>query len=120
MPNQSFPTIFQRKQQNNTSASPANKEEELAIPGYREDGQVATNWELATGNERYEYLKRLRGEEPWEEMKPLYLTSKPTTKNPYVLTGSDPERYVGCTGEFKRLRIYMEEGGTETWISKAG
>ncbi|KAJ3404047.1 Cytochrome c oxidase subunit 4 [Chytridiales sp. JEL 0842] len=72
--------------------------DELAVPGYREEGKVATNWELATGNERYEYLKKLRGEEPWEDMKPIYLMEKPTKKNPFVIRGSDPEKYVGCTG----------------------
>ncbi|KAJ3115105.1 Cytochrome c oxidase subunit 4 [Phlyctochytrium bullatum] len=71
---------------------------ELPIPGFRSEGQVATNWELATGNERYEYLKRLNKEEPWEDMKPIYLTSLGTKSNPVVIRGSDPERYVGCTG----------------------
>ncbi|KAJ3104893.1 Cytochrome c oxidase subunit 4 [Phlyctochytrium planicorne] len=71
---------------------------ELPIPGYRTPGEVATNWELAAGNERYEYLKKLAGEEPWEDFKPIYLSAPGTKKNPIILRGSDPERYVGCTG----------------------
>ncbi|KAJ3206154.1 hypothetical protein HDU83_000917 [Entophlyctis luteolus] len=70
----------------------------VPIPGYRAPGQIAHNWELATGNERYEYVKRLAGEEPWEDMQPYILKAKPTAQNPFVVTGSDPEKYLGCTG----------------------
>ncbi|KAJ3225609.1 Cytochrome c oxidase subunit 4 [Chytriomyces hyalinus] len=70
----------------------------LPVPGYRAPGQIAHNWEIATGNERYEYVKRLEGEEPWPDMQPYYMKSKPTAANPFVVTGSDPEKYVGCTG----------------------
>ncbi|KAJ3357411.1 Cytochrome c oxidase subunit 4 [Entophlyctis luteolus] len=70
----------------------------VPIPGYRAPGQIAHNWELATGNERYEYVKRLAGEEPWEDMQPYILKAKPTAQNPFVVTGTDPEKYLGCTG----------------------
>jgi cytochrome c oxidase subunit 5b len=73
---------------------------EPEIPGFRQPGEIATNFELATGNERYEYLKRLNNEEPWEDLKPIHLTSKPTAKNPVVVKGVDPVRYVGCTGKY--------------------
>ncbi|KAJ3310902.1 Cytochrome c oxidase subunit 4 [Blyttiomyces sp. JEL0837] len=82
-------------------ASPASHKDtssDPVIPGYREEGEIAKNWELATGNERYEFLKKLEGKEPWEGMQPIVLTSKPTTKNPVVLRGDDPEQYIGCTG----------------------
>ncbi|KAJ3065130.1 Cytochrome c oxidase subunit 4 [Rhizoclosmatium sp. JEL0117] len=68
------------------------------IPGYRAPGQIAHNWEIAAGNERYEYVKRLEGEEPWEDMQPYLLTSKPTAQNPFIVKGTDPEKYLGCTG----------------------
>ncbi|KAJ3217828.1 Cytochrome c oxidase subunit 4 [Dinochytrium kinnereticum] len=71
---------------------------ELPIPGFRAPGEIGTNWELATGNERYEYLKKLNNEEPWEDFKPVYLSGLGTKKNPIVVRGSDPERYIGCTG----------------------
>ncbi|KAI8622480.1 hypothetical protein BC830DRAFT_568569 [Chytriomyces sp. MP71] len=70
----------------------------VPVPGYRAPGQIAHNWEIATGNERYEYVKRVEGEEPWPEMQPYVLTAKPTAANPFIVHGSDPERYVGCTG----------------------
>ncbi|KAJ3070559.1 Cytochrome c oxidase subunit 4 [Podochytrium sp. JEL0797] len=70
----------------------------LPIPGYRAPGQIAHNWEIATGNERYEYVKKLAGEEPWEDMQPYVMTSKPTAQNPFIVRGQDPEKYVGCTG----------------------
>ncbi|KAI8924894.1 cytochrome c oxidase subunit VB-domain-containing protein [Entophlyctis helioformis] len=68
------------------------------VPGFREPGQVPTNYELAAGLERYEYLKTLKGEDPWEDMHPIVLTKKGTAKEPIVVRGVDPERYVGCTG----------------------
>ncbi|KAJ3241299.1 Cytochrome c oxidase subunit 4 [Chytriomyces hyalinus] len=80
--------------------SPSNRRPafNLPVPGYRAPGQIAHNWEIATGNERYEYVKRLEGEEPWPDMQPYYMKTKPTAANPFVVTGSDPEKYVGCTG----------------------
>ncbi|KAI9015095.1 cytochrome c oxidase subunit VB-domain-containing protein [Gaertneriomyces semiglobifer] len=67
-------------------------------PGFRAPGQIPTDWEVATGAERYELLKRLAGEEPWEDLQPVYLAQRPTKKNPAVITGVDPERYIACTG----------------------
>ncbi|RKO97625.1 hypothetical protein CXG81DRAFT_9495, partial [Caulochytrium protostelioides] len=60
--------------------------------------QIATNWEIATGAERYEYLKKLSKEEPWEDLVPVVLTKPGTKEDPIVFKGVDPERYVGCTG----------------------
>ncbi len=68
------------------------------IPGFRAPGQVATNWEIATGAERYEYLKQLQGQDPWEDLKPIILSEPGTVKKPIVVRGVDPERYIGCTG----------------------
>ncbi|KAJ3052545.1 Cytochrome c oxidase subunit 4 [Rhizophlyctis rosea] len=70
----------------------------MKVPGFRAPGQIPTNWELASGKERYEYLHRLAGTDPFPDMTPIYLDSRPTTKSPYIIRGSDPERYVGCTG----------------------
>lgn len=72
---------------------------EPEIPGFREPGQIATNFDVATGNERYEYLAELEGKDPWEDLHPIYLTSKPTIANPVVIKGVDPVRYIGCTGK---------------------
>ena len=68
------------------------------IPGFRAPGQVATNWEIATGAERYEYLKNLEGQDPWEDLNPIVLSEPGTVKKPIIVTGVDPERYIGCTG----------------------
>ncbi|KAJ3168793.1 Cytochrome c oxidase subunit 4 [Irineochytrium annulatum] len=81
-----------------TPSGHATGDNTLPIPGYREEGQFATNWELATGVERYEYLKRLKGEDPWPEMNPVEIKAAGTKKNPIVIRGNDPEFYVGCTG----------------------
>ncbi|KAI9325068.1 cytochrome c oxidase subunit VB-domain-containing protein [Zopfochytrium polystomum] len=84
---------------------------EVPIPGYRKDGEVAKNWELATGNERYELIKNLEGvKNPYENFVPIYLTQKPTTKNPYILRGDDPEQYVGCTG-------FPAESHEQIWLT---
>lgn len=79
--------------------TPSTSTVEPQIPGFRAPGEIATNYEVATGTERYEYLKKLAGEEPWAELKPIHLTSRPTKKDPFVLHGSDPVRYIGCTGK---------------------
>ena len=68
------------------------------IPGFRAPGQIATNWELATGAERYEYVKQLQGQDPWEDLHPIHLTQPGTTQNPIIVKGIDPERYIACTG----------------------
>ncbi len=70
------------------------------IPRYRAPGQIATNWELATGAERAEYLAKLAGQDPWEDLHPITLTEPGTTANPIIVKGVDPERYIGCTGRF--------------------
>jgi len=70
-----------------------------SLPGFREAGQVPTNYEVAAGPERYEYLKKLAGEEPWEEMYPIYLSAKGTVQKPILVEGVDPERYIGCSGK---------------------
>ncbi|KNC96693.1 cytochrome c oxidase polypeptide IV [Spizellomyces punctatus DAOM BR117] len=65
--------------------------------GFRQEGELAANYELAAGNERYEYLKRLLREEPWEDMRPLVMIRRGTPKDPIIIQGIDPERYIGCT-----------------------
>ncbi|TPX71860.1 hypothetical protein SpCBS45565_g00866 [Spizellomyces sp. 'palustris'] len=74
------------------------KESEPVIPGFREEGQIPTNWELIAGDERYEYLQRLAGKEPWEDLKPVVMSTRGTVANPTIIKGSDPERYIACTG----------------------
>ncbi|KAJ3088255.1 hypothetical protein HK102_009169 [Quaeritorhiza haematococci] len=78
---------------------PTETDSDPVIPGFRAEGEIATNYELATGNERYEYFKKLAGEEPWEDLKPIVLDQPGTKAKPITLTGVDPVRYVGCTGE---------------------
>ncbi|KAI8588100.1 cytochrome c oxidase subunit VB-domain-containing protein [Geranomyces variabilis] len=81
-----------------TPSSSASKPDEDSLVGFREPGQIPTNYELMTGNERYEYMQRLQGKEPWEDLHPIVLTARGTTKNPIVVKGIDPERYIACTG----------------------
>ncbi|KAJ3303443.1 Cytochrome c oxidase subunit 4 [Kappamyces sp. JEL0829] len=69
-----------------------------AIPGFREPGTIATDYEVAAGLERYELLKKLRGEDPWEDLHPIHITKLGTVKEPIVVRGIDDERYIGCTG----------------------
>jgi len=69
-----------------------------SIPGFREPGAVATDYEVASGLERYELLKKLRGEDPWDDLHPIKITEKGTVKTPIVVKGVDDERYIGCTG----------------------
>ncbi|KAH6579423.1 hypothetical protein BASA50_006699 [Batrachochytrium salamandrivorans] len=71
---------------------------EEQVPGFREPGQIPSNYEIASGLERYEYLKLLKGEDPWEDLQPIVLTEAGTMKKPIIVRGIDPERYVGCTG----------------------
>ncbi|KAJ3226948.1 Cytochrome c oxidase subunit 4 [Clydaea vesicula] len=71
---------------------------EPEIPGFRAPGEIPTNYELATGTERYEYFKKLEGEDPWADLKPIHLSVKPTKHNPVIIKGIDPVRYIGCTG----------------------
>jgi cytochrome c oxidase subunit 5b len=68
------------------------------IPGFRESGQIATDYEVASGLERYELLKKLKGEDPWEDLHPITFKEKGTVKNPIEIKGIDEERYIGCTG----------------------
>lgn len=70
----------------------------VEIPGFRQSGEIPTNFQVATGNERYEYLEKLKGNEPWKEMFPISLKTQPTIDSPFELHGVDPVRYVGCTG----------------------
>ncbi len=68
------------------------------IPGFREPGTIPTNYEIAVGVERYEYLKRLRGEDPWEYDQPISISKLGTVKEPIVVKGVDSEFYTACTG----------------------
>ncbi|KAK5669592.1 hypothetical protein BDV3_003691 [Batrachochytrium dendrobatidis] len=81
-----------------TASTPKDVVLEERVPGFREPDQIATNYELSAGVERYEYLKMLKGEDPWEDLQPIVLTEAGTIKKPIIVRGIDPERYVGCTG----------------------
>lgn len=67
-------------------------------PGFRAPGVVATDYELAAGAERREYLARLQGRDHWTDMHPVVVDRLGTTKSPVHVSGYDVERYVGCTG----------------------
>ncbi|KAJ2999771.1 Cytochrome c oxidase subunit 5B [Globomyces sp. JEL0801] len=68
------------------------------MPGFREEGVLGTNYELATGARRHEFLAELRGEEAWEDMRPLIISKLGTKADPIVVSGVDSELYMGCTG----------------------
>lgn len=92
---------------------PAPKAEKL--PGFREEGAIATNYEIATGAERYEFMSKLEGAEPWEEMKPIVISKKGTKAEPVVVSGMDPVRYVACSGMYRvfcMLRTFRIERKT--------
>ncbi|KAH9274914.1 hypothetical protein BASA83_002626 [Batrachochytrium salamandrivorans] len=63
---------------------------EEQVPGFREPGQIPSNYEIASGLERYEYLKLLKGEDPWEDLQPIVLTEAGTMKKPIIVRGIDP------------------------------
>ncbi len=69
------------------------------IPGFRQPGELPTNYEIAMGVERYEHLSKLQGKDPWKDMGPIVLTHKGTKENPIRLSGYDPVFYVGCSGQ---------------------
>jgi cytochrome c oxidase subunit 5b len=69
------------------------------MPGFRKPTVIATDYEVAVGLERYELLKNLRGEDPWEDLHPIQITKLGTVKDPIIVRGIDDERYIGCTGE---------------------
>jgi cytochrome c oxidase subunit 5b len=81
---------------------PSNEDVKLSeeMPGFRAPGAVATDYEIASGLERYELLKTLKGEDPWTDLHPINITALGTPKKPIIVTGIDPERYIGCTGKF--------------------
>jgi len=60
-------------------------------------GEVATDFEQATGRERYELMYRMAGLDPWHTA-PLQLPYYGTMKNPIFIWASNPFRIVGCTG----------------------
>ncbi|TPX64828.1 hypothetical protein SpCBS45565_g05619 [Spizellomyces sp. 'palustris'] len=55
------------------AAKPSREADWYLPAGFRHEGELAANYELAAGNERYEYLKRLLREEPWEDLRPLVM-----------------------------------------------
>ena len=67
-------------------------------PGFRAPGAVPTNYELATGTQRFELLSQLKGEDPWDDMHPIVITRKGTKTDPIIVKGVDPVRYVACSG----------------------
>jgi len=60
-------------------------------------GEVATDFEQATGRERFELMYRMAGLDPWHTT-PLQLPYAGTMKNPVFIWASNPFRVVGCTG----------------------
>ncbi|KAI8900613.1 hypothetical protein BC833DRAFT_581111 [Globomyces pollinis-pini] len=73
------------------------------MPGFREEGVLGTNYELATGARRHEFLAELRGEEAWEDMRPLIISKLGTKADPIVVSGVDSELYMGCTGTYHSI-----------------
>ncbi|KAJ3255924.1 Cytochrome c oxidase subunit 4 [Boothiomyces macroporosus] len=89
---------FLRNAAHTPTTGKSNVKLEETIPGFRAPGAVATDYEIATGLERYELLKGLKGEDPWEDLHPIEITALGTTKKPIEVKGTDVERYIGCTG----------------------
>ncbi|ORY65641.1 cytochrome c oxidase subunit VB-domain-containing protein [Leucosporidium creatinivorum] len=60
-------------------------------------GEVPTDFEQATGLERFELLYKLKGEEAFS-LEPLEVTRAAGVDNPIKVFSLDHERIVGCTG----------------------
>ncbi|KAK4055897.1 hypothetical protein OIO90_003154 [Microbotryomycetes sp. JL221] len=60
-------------------------------------GQVPTDYEQATGLERFELLMKLKGEEAFS-LEPLQVERMGTPQSPIEVFSLDHERIVGCTG----------------------
>ncbi|KAJ2807941.1 Cytochrome c oxidase subunit 4 [Coemansia guatemalensis] len=60
-------------------------------------GRVPTNFELATGDERREYLATLEGKQ-YYDLDPLYLDKKGTRDDPTIVPSGADWRLVGCQG----------------------
>jgi len=71
-------------------------EEDLLPPGAA-PGEVATDYNQATGLERLEILGKIEGIDIFD-MKPLDASRRGTLDNPIVLQSFGKERYLGCTG----------------------
>ncbi|GAA5858724.1 hypothetical protein JCM5296_005822 [Sporobolomyces johnsonii] len=60
-------------------------------------GEVPTDFEQATGLERFELLHKLKGEEAFS-LEPLEVPRLGTLSDPIMVFSLDKERIVGCTG----------------------
>ncbi|KAJ7773310.1 cytochrome c oxidase subunit VB-domain-containing protein [Mycena metata] len=60
-------------------------------------GEVPTDWEQATGLERFEMLGEMEGIDVFDES-PLESDRVGTKKDPIMVLSYDPVRTVGCTG----------------------
>ncbi|KAK4047389.1 hypothetical protein OIV83_005436 [Microbotryomycetes sp. JL201] len=60
-------------------------------------GEVPTDYEQATGLERFELLMKLKGEEAFS-LEPLQVERMGTVASPIEVFSLDHERIVGCTG----------------------
>ncbi|GAA5961786.1 hypothetical protein JCM8115_001418 [Rhodotorula mucilaginosa] len=60
-------------------------------------GEVPTDYEQATGLERFELLYKLKGEEAFS-LEPLEVPRLGTLDDPIMVFSLDNERIIGCTG----------------------
>ncbi|KAM0786446.1 hypothetical protein ACM66B_001909 [Microbotryomycetes sp. NB124-2] len=60
-------------------------------------GEVPTDYEQATGLERFELLMKLKGEEAFS-LEPLQVERMGTVASPIEVFSLDHERIIGCTG----------------------
>ncbi|PWW79164.1 COX5B-domain-containing protein [Tuber magnatum] len=73
------------------------KTEEDLIPPGAAPGEVATDYNQATGLERLEILGKVEGIDIFD-MKPLDASRRGTLDDPIVVQSFGKERYLGCTG----------------------
>ncbi|CUS13568.1 unnamed protein product [Tuber aestivum] len=71
--------------------------ESYLIPPGAAPGEVATDYNQATGLERLEILGKVEGIDIFD-MKPLDASRRGTLDNPIVVRSFGKERYLGCTG----------------------
>ncbi|ODQ50235.1 cytochrome c oxidase subunit 4, mitochondrial [Saitoella complicata NRRL Y-17804] len=87
------------------------------LPAGAPEGTVPTEANQATGLERFEYLAKVAGVEPFD-MAPLDASRLGTMKDPIMVPSLEPMRIIGCTGypadshEIMWMRVHKDGPNT--------
>ncbi|KAI8873237.1 cytochrome c oxidase, partial [Ramicandelaber brevisporus] len=66
-------------------------------PGTADSNHIPSNFDQATGLERYEMMAELEGRKPWD-IDPIVPAKIGTAKEPIVVESVDDFRLIGCSG----------------------